>query len=82
MAGAEQVIEAKLNKLSRREEASDRVLVAAECVGPLVADSWEVVELQLDAGNRGPSCKYLNEATQWMCCCEHLHDGCACSDVV
>ena len=46
MTGAEQVIEAKFNTLSRREEEpSDRVLVAAERVGPLIVDSWEVVDL-------------------------------------
>ena len=44
MPRAEQVIEAKFKTLSRREESSDRIFVAAECVGPLVVDSLEVVD--------------------------------------
>ena len=81
MAGAEQVYEIKFNALSTREEPFDRILVAAESVGPLVVNPWEVVDFKLDTGNRGPSCEDLNEATQGMCGREPLHDSCAFGDV-
>ena len=47
MAGAEQVVHREWNALYRREEIFDRILVAVECVGPLVVDPWKVVVFKL-----------------------------------
>ena len=78
----QQVIHREFNALCRREETFDRNLVATESVGPLVVDSWNVVDFKLDPGNRGPACDDLDEAAQRMCYREPPHDGCACGSVV
>ena len=73
MAEAEQVVYRKFNALLWLEQTFDRILLAAECVGPLVVNSREVVDFELDTGNFGPSCGELHG--------ESLHDGSACGDV-
>ena len=42
-------------------------------VGPLVVDPRDVVSLELDTGNCGPSCCDQNETTWRVCCCETSH---------
>ena len=53
------------------EEHFDRILIAAECVGPLVVGPWKAVDFKLVAVNRSPSCEDLNETAQVMCCREN-----------
>ena len=67
MTGAEQIVHKEFNALFRREEIPLVFHVAAEHVGPLVVDSWDVVDVQLDTGNGGPPYDDPNEATQRMC---------------
>ena len=43
-----------------------KFLVATECVGPLVVDSWDVVDLKLDTRNGGSAFYDLGEAAQLM----------------
>ena len=79
---SQQVIHREFNALFRREETLDEFFVAGECVGPLVVDSWNVVDFKVDPGNLGPACDDLDEAAQRMCYREPPHDGCACDSVV
>ena len=65
-----EVMQTKFIALCRREETFDRNLVAGECVGPLVVDPKNVVDLKLDRGNCGPAFDDLNESAQRMCCRE------------
>ena len=43
-----------------------KFLIATECVGPLVVDSWYVVDLKLDTRNGGSAFYDLGEAVQGM----------------
>ena len=81
MPWSEQVIHREFAALFRRKDTLDKFLVATQCVGPLVVDSWDVVDLKLDTRNGGLAYCDLDKAAKGMCC-QPSRDGCACGDVV